>query len=103
LRVFLRGVLQNLLYVGDGEAQHLDPGAGLAYEVVVAGLELVPDGFGEVVLELALVCRVDVPLLDFGDEEDLDGVQEEGIGAFEDVWIFEVGQPVGVSGIGLEL
>jgi hypothetical protein len=89
--------------VGDGEAQRLDAGAGLACEVVVPGLEFVPDGFGEVVFELRLVCRVNVPLLDFRDEEDLDRVHNERVGPFQDIWVFEVDQPIGVSGIGLEL
>ena len=89
--------------VGDGEAQQLDAGTGLAYEVVVAGLKLVSDGFGEVVFELRLVCGVDVVPLDFGDEEDFNGLEDEGVGPFQDVGIFEVDQPVRVSGIGLEL
>jgi hypothetical protein len=43
----------------------------------VAGLEFFPDGFGEVILKPGLVCGVDVALLDFGDEENLDRFEEE--------------------------
>src|ERR1700730_16380416 len=97
------GLADIWLDVCDGEAQHHDALTGVGYEIVVTGLEFVPNGFGEIVRELSLVFRVDVPLLDFRDEEDLDRIHQEVVRPFQGVWILEIDQPIRVPRIGLEL